>query len=246
MGRVLSSPAASASFQRNPGAFADAYVLSDDERDALLGMVEELSSLTSTFARKRERTLRNAAFRTLTLLGALGDALLARYIDLVPPRSPVTDDQSEFATYIVEVVRPLVPELEWGDVIYDMARAERCNGEALRAVERPPDHPGPPFSMELLVGVAPGAYLDAFRYDVRALQRLDAEGVRALDADPCHLLFHRTQHGPTVRVFKLGDPTAGVLERLGEGARPVDLSSDEAVAADLAGLYRHGVLEARR
>jgi hypothetical protein len=247
MARVLTSPAAGAHYQRNPAEFAETYLLTDDERGALLGMVHELSSLTASFVKKRERTLRAAAFRTLGLLGPLGNRLLARYIDLFPPLSPVADDQSRFAGYLVDSIRSLVPELDHGDAIDDMARAERWNGEALRAVERSSGPPAPPFSSQLLVCVAPGAYVDAFRHDVRTLRRFDAEGLRALEHDPCHLLFHRTQQVPTVRVFKLAERTADALASMATGgARPVDVTEDERGLADLARLYRHGVLEAAR
>lgn len=229
MAHVITSPSAALSFAADPAGMAAALGLIGEEAEVLAAMSGDLIALSPSFVNKRERTLRWWARRTLELLEDIGDGLLSDFIESSSPDDRPGSDLTAFADFLVERTASLVEELEFGELLAEMARYEQHWCRCFVGATRPfGEHglqrtqtAGPQFDQDTSLRFAPGASLGHFGWDLRQTAAFSVDALAVLPPDPCDLLFFHTGRADGIRVVRVGAIAAAALGRLAEsGSRP--------------------------
>jgi hypothetical protein len=246
MAAVITSPAAHRRFVEDAGAFAGDFDLRPSEVEALLVMQQDLTSLTASFVAKRSITVRWNARRTLAMLGPRGTALVDEYVGGHPMVESFREEADRFTAFVVARTRDLVDETFRSIVIAEMARYERLRSLAFWGARATPQPRRPRLQPGHLadaaggaIGLAPGAQVDSFRWDMRIFHRCRVAPLRLLRDDPCDLLCFHNGRANGQRVQRLRPDELAFVRRVRQSGpvpadAPVEGRRGEVPARDVA------------
>jgi len=219
MARVITSRSTCESFAADPGAWAAAFGLARSDADHLVEMAGDLAALMPSFVNKRERSLRWGAQRTLDLLEDIGEEILHDFMESSSPDDRPGVELAAFVDFVVDRTASLVEELEYGELLADLARFERhrclcflgatwSNGERRLGSQQATVQK---FDPDRNVRLMPGASLGHFSWDLRQTRAFSADAMAVLPPDPCDLLFFHNGMPDGIRILRLGTVAASVL-----------------------------------
>jgi hypothetical protein len=220
MAKVITSRTERGSFVDDPRGFASAFDLDDAEVDSLVEMRDDLISLTPSFVTKRQRALRWNAMRTLTLLGASGDALVGEFVDTQAAIEDFRTEARRFSDFIVRRTAEMAGTIPNGELIAELARFDQLRSFAFWNATGPLGHEasparrwkrGDPFDADRLIALTVSACVAHFEWDLRQAGQYTADSVSSLQRDPCELLFFHNGQPNGIRVMRLrADEAAAV------------------------------------
>jgi len=247
MALVITSRSTCESFTADPGGWAAARGLAKDDAEHLAGMAGDLALLMPSFVTKRERSLRWGAQRTLELLEDLGEEILNDFMDSSAPDDRPGVELAAFVDFVVDRTANLVEELEYGELLADMARFERHRCRCLLGARRSYGEPNLPsqqaaqaFDLGRKLRLTPNASVGHFSWDLRQTRSFSPDALAVFPSDACDLLFFHNGMADGIRILRLSAAAASALGTIA-GMGPTGITPAMACAG-LAGVVDHEAL----